>query len=255
MKEILVIPDTQCRPGDNFRFLRRIGQYILEKRPDIVVHLGDHWDMCSLSSYDRGKKCFEGRRYKKDIEAGNDGLSSLMEPIHAYNRMRRKNGKRQYKPRFVMIRGNHEQRIERAVEADAILEGTIGYQDFNDIEHGWEAVDFLKPITIEGVCFCHYFYNPNSGKPFGGTAHTKLKNIGCSFVMGHQQGLDIAYRTLPNGGKQIGVVAGSAYEHIEEYKGPQANHHWRGIVYMHEVRNGWFDPMLVSLDYLRRKYR
>ena len=88
----------------------------------------------------------------------------------------------------------------------------------------------------------------------GGTAHTKLKNIGLSFVMGHQQGIDIAMRELPNGKKQHGIVAGSFYQHEMDYRGPQANNHWQGILMLHEVRDGTFDLMQVSLDFLRRKY-
>lgn len=255
MKEHLVIPDTQVRPGDDLSFLRRIGQYALDKRPDVIVHLGDHYDMPSLSSYDKGKRVFEGRRYRADIQAGNDGLSAMMEPIQDYNRRRARNKKSQYAPRLVMIRGNHEARILRATNDEPMLDGTIGYHDFNDVELGWEPHEFLCPVTIDGVTYAHYFYNPMTGKPFGGNSHTKLKNVGHTFTMGHQQGLDVAYRILPNGTQQIGIVAGSCYEHDESYKGPQGNHHWRGLIYKHEVRDGRYDPMFVSLDYLQRRYR
>jgi len=39
------------------------GQYAVDKKPDVIVHIGDHWDMPSLSHYDKGTKSFEGRRY------------------------------------------------------------------------------------------------------------------------------------------------------------------------------------------------
>jgi hypothetical protein len=42
--------------------------------------------------------------------------------------------------------------------------------------------------------------------------------------------------------------------HDEEYLGPEGNNYWRGIVVKHEVRNGMYDPMFVSLDYLLRKW-
>ena len=35
---------------------------------DKVICMGDFASMDSMSSYDRKKKSFEGRRYKKDIE-------------------------------------------------------------------------------------------------------------------------------------------------------------------------------------------
>ena len=64
----LIIPDTQVKPGVDLNYLAWVGKYIVEKKPDVVVQIGDFADMPSLSSYDTGKKSFEGRRYKDDIE-------------------------------------------------------------------------------------------------------------------------------------------------------------------------------------------
>jgi hypothetical protein len=66
---LLVIGDPHAHPDyDNDRFTD-LGRFIVKARPDMVVCIGDMADMPSLSSYDRGTKGFEGRRYKKDIEA------------------------------------------------------------------------------------------------------------------------------------------------------------------------------------------
>jgi hypothetical protein len=50
------------------------------------------------------------------------------------------------------------------------------------------------------------------------------------------------------------VMAGACYLHDEDYKGPYGNHHWRGIIVKHEVCDGEYDIMKVSLDYLLRRY-
>ena len=50
------------------------------------------------------------------------------------------------------------------------------------------------------------------------------------------------------------IIAGSCYEHNEGYMGPQGNEHWRGFYMLHEVDDGAFDEMAVSIDYLRRTY-
>jgi hypothetical protein len=57
-----------------------------------------------------------------------------------------------------------------------------------------------------------------------------------------------------NGRSQHGLVAGACYLHDEDYKGPQGNAHWRGVLVKHEVRAGSYDLMQVSLDYLARRY-
>ena len=250
----LIIPDTQAKRGVPTDHLRWIGQYVLERRPDVVVHLGDHADMPSLSSYDVGKRDFEGRRYADDIEAANQAFDVLNEAIESYNAKRRIFKERQYQPRRVITLGNHEARIDRAANDDAKLTGLISTDDLNYADHGWEVVPFLKPIEIDGVHYAHYWANPMNGRPMGGAAATRLKTIGHSFVMGHQQTLDYAVRFLSNGQQQFGLVAGACYVHSEAYKGFQSNAHWRGVIVLHQVENGAADPMFVSLDFLCRKF-
>lgn len=245
-KKIFVIPDVQAKPGVPLDHLKWAGKYIAEKRPDIVVCLGDFADMPSLSLYDKGKRTFEGRRYKADVSAAHDAMERLMTPILQANG---------YKPELILTLGNHEDRINRATLDDAKLDGTIGIHDLGYADWGWDVVNFLAVREIQGINFSHYFYNPNSGKPYAGTAHTKLKNIGLSFVMGHQQGIDVATRELPNGKRQFGIVAGSFYQHHEEYKGPQGNGHWQGCLMLNEARDGEFDLMQISLNYLKRKFQ
>ena len=247
----LVIPDTQAKPGVPTDHLRWIGQYVVDRRPDVVVHLGDHWDMPSLSSYDRGKKEMEGRRYLADVAAGNEAWAILNAPIDAHNAKRKADKKKRYKPRKVLLRGNHEHRIIRATSEDSRLDGTIGYHDLES--PGWEVHDFLEPVDIDGVVYCHYFQNRGTGRPLGGMAQSRLKQLGHMFIQGHQQVLEVATRFVLDR-QQWGIVAGACYLHDEDYLGYQGNHHWRGVVVLHQVEDGSFDPMFVSLDYLCRRY-
>ena len=244
-KKILVIPDVQAKPGNCFKYLEAAGNYIVEKRPDVIVQIGDFADMPSLSSYDKGKKSAENKRVKKDIEAAQEAMRSLMAPIQRC---------KGYSPELHLTLGNHEDRIDRFVDANAELEGFLSMDSLGFKEFGWTVHDFKKVLMIDGIAFSHYFYQPNSGRPHGGTAASKLKNIGISFVMGHQQGFDFACRELATGIKQFGLVAGSFYEHEEGYRGPQANGHWHGMVMLHEVKNGSANICQVSLELLKQRY-
>jgi hypothetical protein len=88
-----------------------------------------------------------------------------------------------------------------------------------------------------------------SGKPFGGSAEYRIGKIKRSFVQGHEQGLK--YHIEPVGDKRIhGLVAGSFYVHDEDYKGPQANNHWRGFCVLNNVQNGEYDLEIKGLDTL-----
>jgi hypothetical protein len=252
-KRILILPDVQSKPGIDFSFLRRIGTYMVEKKPDIVVCIGDFADMPSLSSYDRGKKSFEGRRYKRDIEAAQFAMQAFLGPLNEYNAMRRKNRKGEYKPRMVLTLGNHEARIGRACEDDPKLEGMLSVKDLAYEEYGWEVYPFLQVVVIEGVAFCHYFTTGVMGRP-AGTAQAQLRKAGMSCFAGHQQGKQIAYATRADGKTITSIISGSCYEHEEAYLGQQGNQHFRGFWMLHDVRDGAFDEMPVSVSFINQRY-
>lgn len=249
----MVIPDTQVKPGVDVSHLRMAGKYAAEKKPDVIVHIGDHWDMPSLSSYDKGKTGYEGRRYIKDIKAGNQALAEFMKPIYAEQKRMAKAKKKIWKPRLVFCIGNHEQRIMRAVENDAMLEGLIGYDDFNLKEHGWEVHDFLSPVVIDGVAYSHYFTSGVMGRPVS-SARLMLNKKHMSCVMGHVQQRDIAFAQRADGATMTGLFCGTFYRHNEEYLGAQGNGQWRGVWMLHQVQDGSFDEMPVSMRYLESKY-
>lgn len=252
-KKHLVIPDVQLRPDDDTRFLSYIGQYIVEKQPDHIICIGDFADMPSLSSYDVGKKSFEGRRYKADVEAVHAGMATLFQPIKDFNAKAAQQHNKRYYPKLSLTLGNHEGRISRVVEGDPKLDGTISIDDLKYESFGWEVYPFLVPAVIDGIAYCHYFVTGVAGRPCS-TARVQLNKKHMSTIAGHQQGLQIATDYDASGKRLTSVIAGSCYEHDEDYMGPQGNKHWRGILVLHDVKDGEFDLMPVSLDYLKKKY-
>lgn len=253
MTKHFIIPDVQAKPGQDFTFLSRIGEYIVDKQPDTIVCLGDFADMPSLSSYDVGKKAFEGRRYKDDVDAAWKAMAALMQPILLNNRNNVKYKKKQYKPKLILTLGNHEERINRAVNNDAKLEGVLNVSDLPYTHYDWTVHPFLDVVVVDGVAYSHYFVTGVAGKP-ATTASAQLSKKHMSCVAGHQQGLQIATAHRADGVRLTSIIAGSCYEHDEEYMGIQGNKHWRGCLMLHEVNDGQFDLMPVSLDYLKKKY-
>jgi hypothetical protein len=149
--------------------------------------------------------------------------------------------------------GNHEHRIARVVDSDPKLDGTISLEDLKYEQFGWEVVPFLEPVVIDGVAYCHYFTTGLLGRPCS-SANMQLTKKHMSCISGHQQGLQIATGHRADGKRLTSVIAGSCYEHDEDYLGPQGNKHWRGILMLHEVNDGEFDLMPVSLKFLKEKY-
>ena len=244
MKRHLVIGDLQQKKGCPTRHLEWIAQAVNDYKPDVLVQIGDAFDMESLSSHDgAGSLKMEGLRYEDDIAAGNLAFDILNKNIT-------------HKCKKYFFYGNHEQRIERAINKDPRLVGTIGYHHLNTGKD-WKHVPYESgapgQLSIDGIMYAHFFANPNTGKPIGGTVQNRLKNIGQSFVHGHVQGLSRGEVQFATGRTINGTVCGSSYLHDEGYKGA-ANFHWRGIVVLNEVENGGYADMVLSLDYLCRKY-
>ncbi len=252
MTDHLIIPDVQAKAGVDLSHLTAAGRYIVKHRPKVIVCLGDFWDFPSLSSYDRGKLQFEGRRYVQDVDAGNYAMGLLLASLKKLQRRQRANRKKVYSPRMVFLMGNHEHRLQRAVECSAQYEGLLSYDHLHLGD--WEVYDFLTPVIIDGVHYSHYFPNPMSGKPWGGMIDTRLKNIGYSFTQGHQQCLLYGRRDLTNGDVLNGLVVGAFYLHDEDYKGVQGNHHFRGIIHKRNVREGNYDLTSIRMSSLLQEY-
>jgi hypothetical protein len=249
----IVIPDTQIKPGLDLSHLDWIAQYVVDKRPDVLVLGGDWADMPSLSRYDKGKKSFEGRRYRDDILAANDGLQRLMAPIEAEMERIRRRHLPLWTLRKIITLGNHEDRINRAIEDAREFENTISTEDLHFKQWGFEVFPFLQQVEVDGVTYSHFFPSGPKGQPIG-TARALLTKLHGSCFAFHLQGRDIAYGKRANGQRITGIICGSCYQHDEAYLGPQGNNVWRGLYVLNEVNDGSFDEMPVSLPYLKERY-
>ena len=247
----VVIPDVQAKEGNDFTYLKCLGKFIIQKRPDVIVCIGDFADMESLSSYDRGLKSFEGRSYIKDLWAAREAMDALLTPLFELQARQRKNKEKIYKPRMVLTIGNHEARINRAIEEDRKLEGLISIDDLP--YQDWEVIPFLQVITIDGIAYSHYFVSGTMGRPVT-SAQALLTKKHMSCFAGHQQGRQIAYGHRADGHEMTAIIAGSFYEHEEAYLGAQGNKHWRGFYVLHDVHDGAFDEMAVSIKFLKERY-
>lgn len=252
-KRIFVLTDTQVKEGHSFDYLQKLGMFIVEKKPDYIIGIGDFADMPSLSTYDIGKKAFEGRQYTKDIVAAQEAMGRFLLPLMAHNAMARANKKKLYQPKMIMCLGNHEERINRAINNDRKLEGLISISDLGYESYGWEVVPFLQVKIVEGIAFSHYFTTGTAGRP-ASTAQAQLRKQHMSCIAGHQQGIQIAIEQNAEGKRITSIIAGSGYEHNEDYMGKQGNNHWRGHLMLNEVNDGEFDVMPISLNYINRKY-
>lgn len=252
-KRHFLIPDTQVRPGVPLDHLAWVAQALVDYKPDTIVHIGDHWDMPSMSMHDApGSLLMEGARYDDDIKVGNDAFGTLCRPMEEEQARQARNKKKTWSPRKVFCFGNHEGRVTRAISKDAKWAGAIG--EHHMVTRDFERHPFLERVWQDGLLYSHFFQSSHSHHAIGGTIDNRLNKIGASFVQGHEQGFRYGTRIQASGATWHGLVAGSCYVHREGYRGNQGQKHWRGVVVLNEVRNGNYNLMPLTLDYLCRRY-
>ena len=226
---------------DNKRF-EWLGNLIYDIKPDYVFDLGDFADMSSLNSYDtRYPKAIVTENYEDDIEVVRDAQEKLREKF-----VRRKTRK----PIWIGFEGNHEHRIERVIENDPKLDGTIStdqlpYQD-------WKVYPYQQVEIIDGIAYTHVFTTGVMGRPVtSARALVTKKHMSC--VQGHNQKMEIYNEYKADGTLITGLFAGCCYMHDEDYLGPQGNNYFRGIHMLYDVKEGGFHCHSITLDYLLKR--
>jgi len=250
-KTHIVIPDPHGHPDHTNERADWIGQLILDLKPDTVINLGDMYDMPSMAGYDKGKKSFWGRTFKKDIEAGLDFDERLWAPVRKAKKKR---------PRAVFLEGNHEFRLKRAIEMQPELEGTISFSDFDLKKNYDDIIEYSGGtpghIEVDGIEYAHYFISGVMGRPIGGEhpAYSLISKNFTSCTCGHIHTTDFAVRTTPSGKRIQGLVAGVAQDFESSWAGEINKLWWRGVIVKREVEDGVYSPQWISLEALRAAY-
>jgi len=263
----VVVGDAHAKPGVSNERFDWLGKYLLDLRlsnPEAsikVIDLGDWEDMPSLSSYDIGKKSYEGRRYQADIAAGIDARQRTNQAIDDYNARARDNKKRTVAVEKFALGGNHsEGRIKKVIDNSPMLDGTIGVGDLRVTEFGWNYTPFLRPLILDGITYQHYFVSGVMGRPISGESPglALIRKTLTSTISGHSHILDMAHRTDPHGKAIWGIHAGCflAEDQWEDYAGP-ANKLWkRGILVLNGVQNGDFKSFSwIGINDLKSAYK
>lgn len=247
----LVIPDSHAHPDHHNNRAEWLGKLIADIKPDVLIHIGDSADMPSLSTYDKGKKSFQGRNYKRDINAHLDFHEKMFAPIKALKRKL---------PYSVFCVGNHEHRISRAIEFSPELDGAISLNDLNLNYWYDDVIDYSGGtpgvINIDGVSYAHYFVGGIAGRPLGGLhagyaiATKKFSSATC----GHSHLFDTSWHVDLKGNPIIGTVVGCYQDYDNDWAGEVAGLWNRGVVVCRNVDNGGYDLQYIRLDTLRQEY-
>lgn len=251
MKKYLIVGDIHSCPEVPNDRADWLANMIIDQRPDVVVNLGDALDLASLSSYDKGKRSSIGRSYRADLECHLDFQERMWQPVKA---------RKKKMPERVFLEGNHEYRLERALDLSPEYVGAIGFDDFRLDDYYDQIVRYEGGtpgvIELDNILFSHYFVTGVSGRPISGErpAHMLLDKTGQSCIAGHIHTLDYAVRQNINGRVRSGLINGTYSDHIPGWAGV-IGHLWRpGLSVLHNVEDGNFDFEWWSLNRVRETY-
>jgi hypothetical protein len=161
-----------------------------------------------------------------------------------------------HKPKKIMLHGNHEDRIDRFVDENPELDGTLKIADLQFKKYGWQEVPYKKFKVINGIYYAHHFPSGIMGSAISGEniARTLLTKHKVSATVGHSHLLDYAVSTLPNGQKIHGLSAGCYLNHSEHYAKDTQHMWWSGICVKTNVSNGNYNLEMIDYNAIRREY-
>jgi hypothetical protein len=240
----LVIGDSHANPEVGRDHYRWLGQMVADLQPEVVVDIGDWFDMDSLNPYDKGKKAFEGRRYWRDIEAGVEAQELFREGLGGYA------------PELIRTLGNHENRINKVMQYEPAFGELIGMRDLKSEEYGWHEVPFLEPLVVDGVAYVHYFENVGSSRAISGVvpARAVLVKKHVSTVFGHSHRLGYFEESDGHGNRICVLNCGAYFPQHAAYAGKDNDLWRRGIAVLRDVQAGCFSLEWWDYDRIQRRY-
>lgn len=252
---ILPIGDCHISDDDDFKRFKHLGKFIIDKKPDKIIFMGDFLTLNCLSAWDRDKRLrMEGKRYKSEVEAGNRAMDIIFYPLNELNDRQRKNKERLYRPEIIYLNGNHEDRLERYLEYDPTFKGIVGIEkDLKLKERGIKFVDYREYININGIAFTHVPFN--KAKPICGMNITKKASLimfgSVVFAHVHSMEQENFKRHGQNDLQQV-LTTGCFFEKHEDYVHGRITEYWKGITLLNSWKKGRFDIEMYSLDRLKR---
>ena len=255
--KVIVIGDAHVDDEQSLERFDIASKFIIDHKPEYIVNIGDFLTLNCLSAWDRNKKrTMEGRRYSKEIEAGNKALDKLTGEITRYNKKRSKNKKAKYKPKHIYLEANHEDRLNRYLEQDPTFDGAVGIEkDLKLKERGIDFIPYREYYYINDVGFTHIPFNkvaPISGVDI--TRKAQAVNVK-SMVFGHthEQHLSHTHKQgMPR--LQDTYNCGCYFSKKEDYVAGRITNYWRGLSILTIWKEGRFDVDAWSLGRLEREY-
>lgn len=172
MSKVLVIADTHISP-DNVEvsayLWKKLGEYAVKTKPDVIVHLGDVGDFNSQAWLKAARGL---HTFGEELEAVEDCVLAFEGELNRYNASQRHSKHKLYRPAKVLTLGNHD-----------VRNNTTDVQEMFESYH-WRVFPYLHPLQIDDVFFVHCIARGMTDQ-FCTTAQEIMENWHSNIVVGH----------------------------------------------------------------------
>lgn len=224
-----IISDMQVTPSNLTqakRTLHKIAMKVLEKKPDVLIFLGDFADMESLYRASKKYDNFDSKKFKADVRASNEAMDYFQNLI------------KDLKLEQHITVGNHEDRINKFIENNIQISELISFDELNYHKY-MQVHQYLKVATIDGIQYSHKFVNGSGGADIT-SARALLKKTYGHACQGHSRKIDQFTDYKPNGEQLSTLLAGASYEHEMSYlDNPQDRLYPRQVWFSQDVYKGF----------------
>jgi hypothetical protein len=247
-----VIPDRHNDPRHPHRLACTtwIARFGSERRPPVLVDLGDAGTFDSCSRHDRADTHRGQMRPKIK-----DDLDNHLASLQAFERGRATD----WKPKRIKTRGNHEQRLWNFENEHPESVGThTNIYAEQLLQFGWRERPFGEFAYVEGVAFTHAPIN-GMGRPMGGKTSTHRAGglLTCPLVHGHTHSLQVFNDHKMGPQERITVIqAGCAlpWGEYEDYALVGPGGWWWGVLMLTVWDGQIINFEAISMLSLRSRY-
>ena len=229
--KVIVLSDTHV-PNHDEKSIDNVMRYMKDHKWDEVVLLGDFMDFDCISSHNKDNlRTIAGKTIWKDYDIGVELLDQLQKSAPG--------------AKFTLCEGNHEERIERYIDANPQLEGMI------EIETGLELlkrkvkfIRYRKTDThrIGKAKFFHGIYTNQYH------AKKTVDNFGDNIFYGHTHDVQSHSREMKGDNKTlVGQSLGCLCRYDQAYMKGRPNKWQQAFGVFYFLPSGYFNYYVVRI--------
>jgi hypothetical protein len=233
---VVVLPDMQV-PYQDDRALAAVERYMKDVQWDEYINLGDFVDLDHISTHSKGKlRQIEGKTIQADYDVANTILDRHQTIVR----------KRNPDAAFTLLEGNHEYRIERLIDEQPQLKGSLEIEKGLRLkQRGFNWIRCYQKGELYRVGNSYFSHGKYCS---GNHAKTHVERFGVNITYGHTHDVMTWPKVLWGKGRAlVGQSLGCLCRFDLDYIGQDPTNWAHAIGEYHFRANGDFNYYVIRI--------